>query len=246
MHEAAERYDEKTESIFEWMQIFAAGAASFAHGANDVANAIAPLASVFAIWEMGNVGNKASVSEWILAYGGVGIDLGLFLFGYRLMRNLGNNLTYLSPLIYLPFSYTSLLTLFLSFSFGFSLSLSSTQPGSADVGHVECAVWQCHVGCDCHVTQDARVHHSLYCRRVHRRGTCRIWVGWRQLGRCNRDLDRIRRLTDRGWVRRRSILHHHQVHDSHSRELLPQGSDRDADHRLLLHDHHHVLLHVQG
>ena len=35
--------------------------------------------------------------EWILAYGGVGIDLGLFLFGYRLMRNLGNNLTFLSP-----------------------------------------------------------------------------------------------------------------------------------------------------
>jgi sodium-dependent phosphate transporter len=97
MHEAAEKYDAKTEGVFEWLQIFAAGAASFAHGANDVANAIAPLASVFAIWELGNVGNKASVSEWILAYGGVGIDLGLFLFGYRLMRNLGNNLTFLSP-----------------------------------------------------------------------------------------------------------------------------------------------------
>lgn len=97
MLERAEAYDPKTESVFQWLQIFSSGASSFAHGANDVANAIAPLATVFAIYSEGSVASKAEVPIWILVYGGIGIQLGLFFLGYRLMENLGNNLLYLSP-----------------------------------------------------------------------------------------------------------------------------------------------------
>ena len=124
MHEMVEHFDEKAEGVFQWLQIFSSGAASFAHGANDVANAVAPLASVYLIWDTGTVGSKAAVAEWILAYGGFGIDLGLFLFGYRLMRNLGNNLTYLSPSRGLCLTMGSILTVLCAT--GIKLPVSTT------------------------------------------------------------------------------------------------------------------------
>jgi sodium-dependent phosphate transporter len=70
-----------------------------ATGANDVANAIGPLSSIFYIWENGVApGSKSPVPTWILAYGGFGIQCGLILYGYNIMRSLGNNLTHMSPI----------------------------------------------------------------------------------------------------------------------------------------------------
>lgn len=86
----AEVFDYKTERMFRYLQVFSAAAMSFAHGSNDVANAMGPLSAVYYTWINGKVPPKqVEVQFWILALGGVGISVGLATFGYKIMRVLG-------------------------------------------------------------------------------------------------------------------------------------------------------------
>ncbi|KAF9108913.1 Na+/Pi symporter [Mortierella sp. GBA35] len=97
VHENATKFDRDTERLFSAVQVITACFTSFAHGSNDVANAIGPLATIYHIWEHASFDSKASVPVWILAFGGVAIDLGLMTYGYHVMRTLGNKMTYMSP-----------------------------------------------------------------------------------------------------------------------------------------------------
>jgi sodium-dependent phosphate transporter len=99
MHDRATRYDSKTEQLFCTLQVLTACFASFAHGSNDVANAIGPLTTIYYVWDHGMVdmSGKAPVPIWILAYGGIAIDIGLLTYGYKVMATLGNNICYVSP-----------------------------------------------------------------------------------------------------------------------------------------------------
>ncbi|KAL1914922.1 uncharacterized protein VTP21DRAFT_7838 [Calcarisporiella thermophila] len=98
MHDAAIKYDDRTEYLYSFLQVITASFASFAHGSNDVANAVGPFATVYDIWSRNAIPDaKVPVPIWILVMGGAAIDLGLITFGYRVMRTLGNNLTYHSP-----------------------------------------------------------------------------------------------------------------------------------------------------
>ncbi|KAF9357540.1 Na+/Pi symporter [Mortierella sp. AD094] len=99
MHDRSTRYDSKTEQLFCTLQVLTACFASFAHGSNDVANAIGPLATIYYVWKhaMVDVSGKAPVPVWILAYGGIAIDIGLLTYGYKVMATLGNNICYVSP-----------------------------------------------------------------------------------------------------------------------------------------------------
>jgi phosphate/sulfate permease len=92
-----ENYDPDAEHLFNFIQVFTACLNSFGHGANDVANAIAPLSAIFSIYQTGEVAAKTGVQKWLLAMGGAFIVLGLLLFGYRVMKSLGYKLTKLSP-----------------------------------------------------------------------------------------------------------------------------------------------------
>ncbi|KAJ3107435.1 Na+/Pi symporter [Phlyctochytrium bullatum] len=96
-HKVAVLYDNKTEFLYSFLQVMTAAFASFGHGANDVANALGPTAGVYQIWSNGAATAKAEFPKWLLAYCAFGIDAGLALYGYNIMRNLGNNLTYHSP-----------------------------------------------------------------------------------------------------------------------------------------------------
>mmetsp|Transcript_33231 Transcript_33231/g.46038 ORF Transcript_33231/g.46038 Transcript_33231/m.46038 type:complete len:572 (-) Transcript_33231:124-1839(-) len=98
-HDVGVQYYEPTEKVFMAVQVFTAAFASLAHGANDVANAIAPLCTVYYVWRTGypKIGKKVPVETWILAFGGIWIDIGLTFSGWRIMKNLGNNITYHSP-----------------------------------------------------------------------------------------------------------------------------------------------------
>lgn len=98
-HDLAVRYDPLTERLFSAVQVFTAAFASLAHGSNDVANAVAPMSVIQSVWFLGGsvVSASAPTPLWCLAYGGFFIDLGLVLMGYRVMRSLGNNITYHSP-----------------------------------------------------------------------------------------------------------------------------------------------------
>ncbi|KAF9924125.1 Na+/Pi symporter [Linnemannia zychae] len=98
VHANATKYDADTERLFSAVQVITACFTSFAHGSNDVANAIGPLATIYYIWENANINvSKAPVPVWILAFGGVAIDIGLMTYGYHVMRTLGNKMTYMSP-----------------------------------------------------------------------------------------------------------------------------------------------------
>jgi len=66
MHARAPRYDNRAEYMYSALQILTASAASFIHGANDVANAIAPFASAYLIWQSGTVHTEAPVPVWVL------------------------------------------------------------------------------------------------------------------------------------------------------------------------------------
>ncbi|KAL5047519.1 hypothetical protein BDW71DRAFT_213969 [Aspergillus fruticulosus] len=97
MHSRAARYDNRAEYMYSSLQILTAATASFVHGANDVANAIAPFATTYLVWRNGEIENEVPVPTWVLAFGGGAIVLGLLTYGYHLMRNLGNRLTLMSP-----------------------------------------------------------------------------------------------------------------------------------------------------
>ncbi|KAI8578098.1 hypothetical protein K450DRAFT_211996 [Umbelopsis ramanniana AG] len=98
IHDNAQKYENRTERLFSVLQVMTACFASFAHGSNDVANAVGPISTIYNIWSTGTVeSTKAAVPWWILLYGGIGIDVGLVLYGYRTMRTLGHKITYLSP-----------------------------------------------------------------------------------------------------------------------------------------------------
>ena len=86
------------EKIFVPMMIFTACAMAFAHGSNDVANGIGPLAAVASIiLSGGEVAQKAALPLWILVLGGTGIVIGLATMGYKVMQTIGTRITQLTP-----------------------------------------------------------------------------------------------------------------------------------------------------
>lgn len=86
------------EKIFGILMIFTACCMAFAHGSNDVANAIGPLAAVVGVIESGGqVLDKVSLAWWILPLGAVGIVIGLMTFGARVIETIGSNITHLTP-----------------------------------------------------------------------------------------------------------------------------------------------------
>lgn len=86
------------EKVFVPMMIFTACAMAFAHGSNDVANGIGPLAAVYSIVSSGGeVAQKAQLPIWILVLGGTGIIIGLATMGYRVMQTIGTEITELTP-----------------------------------------------------------------------------------------------------------------------------------------------------
>jgi PiT family inorganic phosphate transporter/sodium-dependent phosphate transporter len=85
------------EKMFVYLQIFSACFVAFAHGANDVANAIGPVAAVLDIIKNGAISNVAAVPSWLLAFGGVGIVIGLATWGWRVIETIGKKITELTP-----------------------------------------------------------------------------------------------------------------------------------------------------
>jgi len=84
--------------LFTIPLIFAAALLSFAHGANDVANAVGPLAAVYDALTHLEVAKKAAIPLWVMVVGGVGISIGLALFGPRLIKTVGSEITELDQM----------------------------------------------------------------------------------------------------------------------------------------------------
>ena len=86
------------EKVFGVLMMFTACAMAFAHGSNDVANAVGPLAAVVSIVNAGGeIAQKSVMPSWILLLGGGGIVLGLIMYGHKVIATVGNNITELTP-----------------------------------------------------------------------------------------------------------------------------------------------------
>ncbi|PAF41352.1 inorganic phosphate transporter [Helicobacter sp. 11S03491-1] len=111
--------------LFTLPLIFAAALLSFAHGANDVANAIGPLAAINqALGSLQSVGKTANVPLWIMAVGGLGISLGLALYGPKLIKTVGSEITELDKIRAFCIAMSAALTVLIASGLG--LPVSST------------------------------------------------------------------------------------------------------------------------
>ncbi|KAF8456804.1 phosphate transporter [Kalaharituber pfeilii] len=99
MHARAAHFDNKTEHLYSFLQVLTAATASFAHGSNDLANATGPLAAVYLVWSTGATKDKSprKVTAKLTINTSSAIVIGLWTYGYNVMRNLGNRLTLMSP-----------------------------------------------------------------------------------------------------------------------------------------------------
>jgi PiT family inorganic phosphate transporter len=88
---------ESVEKVFAILMIFTACAMAFAHGSNDVANAVGPLAAVVSTIKSGAITAKSMMPSWILLLGGLGIVAGLATYGYKVMATIGRKITELTP-----------------------------------------------------------------------------------------------------------------------------------------------------
>jgi len=115
---------EEINLLFTVPLIFAAALLSFAHGANDVANAVGPLAAVYDALSSLAVSEKAAIPLWVMATGGIGISVGLALFGPRLIKTVGSEITELDQMRAFSIMMASAITVIIASQFG--LPVSST------------------------------------------------------------------------------------------------------------------------
>jgi phosphate/sulfate permease len=117
------------QRIFVYLQILSAAFVAFAHGANDVANAVGPLAAVITILKTGMVAMKAPVPLWVLGLGGVGIVFGLATWGWRVMLTIGKKITELTPTRGFSAEFSAAVTIVLASKMGLPISTTHTLVG---------------------------------------------------------------------------------------------------------------------
>ncbi|WP_298909531.1 inorganic phosphate transporter [uncultured Aliiroseovarius sp.] len=96
--EGLENRTKSLKTLFALPLIFSAALLSFAHGANDVANAVGPLAAIVHVESVGDFAAKVSIPTWVMVIGAFGISFGLMLFGPKLIRMVGSQITKLNPM----------------------------------------------------------------------------------------------------------------------------------------------------
>ncbi|XP_071841706.1 sodium-dependent phosphate transporter 2-like [Apostichopus japonicus] len=112
------------------LQILSAIFAAFAHGGNDVSNAIGPLIALWAIFQSGGVEQKQAPPIWILVYGGVGMTIGLCMLGRRVIETVGTNLTPMTPSSGFTIELGAASTVLLASNLGIPVSTTHCKVGS--------------------------------------------------------------------------------------------------------------------
>ena len=111
-------------TLFTIPLVFAAALLSFAHGANDVANAIGPLAAINDAVVNGGISSKASIPLWVMGVGALGIALGLALYGPKLIKTVGSEITELDQIRAFSIAMAASITVIIASQLG--LPVSST------------------------------------------------------------------------------------------------------------------------
>jgi len=119
-----ENTKDSINSLFTIPLIFAAALLSFAHGANDVANAVGPLAAINDALQSDGVSTKAEIPLWVMLIGALGISLGLLLFGPKLIKTVGQEITELDQMRAFAIAMAAAITVIIASQLG--LPVSST------------------------------------------------------------------------------------------------------------------------
>ncbi|MBT3142740.1 inorganic phosphate transporter [Phaeobacter gallaeciensis] len=122
--EGLENRTRSLKTLFGLPLVVSAAFLSFAHGANDVANAVGPLAAIVHATEFGDFASKVSIPMWVMIIGAFGISFGLFLFGPKLIRMVGSQITKLNPMRAFCVALSAAITVIVASSLG--LPVSST------------------------------------------------------------------------------------------------------------------------
>ncbi len=126
--------EEKTykvvERVFIFLQIISACFVAFAHGANDVANAIGPMAAVIGVLKTGTVALTVPVPLWVLGLGGFGIVVGLATWGWRVIETIGKKITELTPTRGFAAEFGAATTIVIASKLGLPISTTHTLVGA--------------------------------------------------------------------------------------------------------------------
>ncbi len=118
------------EKIFAKLQVVSACFIAFAHGSNDVANAIGPIAAVVTILQTHTVSSQVPVPMWVLAMGGLGIVIGLATWGYKVILTIGKKITALSPSRGFAATFGAAVTIVIASKQGYPISTTHALVGS--------------------------------------------------------------------------------------------------------------------
>ncbi|XP_024132073.1 sodium-dependent phosphate transporter 1-A [Oryzias melastigma] len=116
--------------LFQFLQILTACFGSFAHGGNDVSNAIGPLVALWLLYDSGSVVSDAPTPIWLLLYGGVGICVGLWVWGRRVIQTMGKDLTPITPSSGFSIELASAVTVVVASNVGLPVSTTHCKVGS--------------------------------------------------------------------------------------------------------------------
>src|SRR5690606_9002203 len=117
---------EKVEKVFAMLLAVSAAFLAFAHGANDTANAVGPLAAIVELLRTGVVAAKATVPIGLLVLGGVGIIIGLATLGYKVIETIGKKITALTPSRAFAANLGAATTIVVASRLGFPISTTHT------------------------------------------------------------------------------------------------------------------------
>ncbi|XP_072913129.1 sodium-dependent phosphate transporter 1-like [Hemitrygon akajei] len=130
MEEWREQEKPEVSLLFQFLQILTACFGSFAHGGNDVSNAIGPLVALWVVYYTEDVNSKTETPIWLLLYGGVGICLGLWVWGRRVIQTMGKDLTPITPSSGFSIELASALTVVIASNIGLPVSTTHCKVGS--------------------------------------------------------------------------------------------------------------------
>ncbi len=120
----------KVERVFRYLQVITACFVAFAHGSNDVANSIGPLAAIVSVFESGKIMATSIVPSWVLLLGAVGIVIGLATYGYKVIETIGTKITEITPSRGFAAEFGAATTILLGSKLGLPLSTTHTVVGA--------------------------------------------------------------------------------------------------------------------